>query len=432
MRPSRLQDQAATAISRNAGLDGASLQGKFAVLANFADFAAAGTDHHPVDIFAITVSPSLAASYLDWERARGFVEGCVNPAKAALTALRYARDHLGLDAPDLESDIVVSSATQSVEEGEEAPTPNHKGTVPLRLQASREAFANERDGLGPEGCTPVLLSWMCARIIAFIFGLRGKELRSARLVSSRCTPSRIVLSFHPKGQAAAPRVVAHRWAFGVLGPFAWWPSYLTDHGDLASILRGFRHHPVTNREAAFTGSLPAQSTSAIAVAVNLVPGYGISQEAHTELDLSEHSDHGSLNDVIRSFGTPLGFDVSSDTLVAGHWLGVAPTVGASGPSAPRAQDKRAALAAKREARKLAMAAKYGNEAPEHEGPDVVWRVLRLAYFALRETGTDWRDLEPSSGWSFARTWARADSSAAPPVELPDDPPFPEPPLALLP
>ena len=52
---------------------------------------------------------------------------------------------------------------------------------------------------------------------------------------------------------------------------------------------------------------------------------------------------------------------------------------------------------KREARKLAMAAKYGNEAPEHEGPVVVWRVLRLAYFALRETGTDWRGLEPSSG-----------------------------------
>ena len=50
----------------------------------------------------------------------------------------------------------------------------------------------------------------------------------------------------------------------------------------------------------------------------------------------------------------------------------------------------------------------------------------MAYLALRETGTDWRNLQPADGWSFARTWARSNLGSAHPTVLLDDPPFPEP------
>eukprot|EP00966_Prymnesium_polylepis_P029012 672771-Prymnesium_polylepis.1 len=43
-----------------------------------------------------------------------------------------------------------------------------------------------------------------------------------------------------------------------------------------------------------------------------------------------------MSDVIRYFGTPLGFDSVNDRLVAGHWLGGAQSQGAGGVAPVRA------------------------------------------------------------------------------------------------
>ena len=67
--------------------------------------------------FEVRLRPALISSYLDWERARGFVDGAVGAAPSALSHLRFARDHLGLDAPDLESSIVTSAASKSLDTG---------------------------------------------------------------------------------------------------------------------------------------------------------------------------------------------------------------------------------------------------------------------------------------------------------------------------
>ena len=103
------------------------------------------------------------------------------------------------------------------------PETTHAGSICLRLQAGREAFANARDGRGPSGAAVAWL-YMCGRIIAFLFGLRSKELRSARLTPA-AEHRQIHLTFHPEGDPKAPRVAASRWAFGVLGVFQWWPRY---------------------------------------------------------------------------------------------------------------------------------------------------------------------------------------------------------------
>jgi len=93
----------------------------------------------------------------------------------------------------------------------------------LRVVAGREAFANANEGSGPLGAQ-IVWTYMCLRIIAFVFGLRSKELRTARL-TDLCTDRTIVISFHPKGATTNPRITAHRWAFGVLGPFRWWAHF---------------------------------------------------------------------------------------------------------------------------------------------------------------------------------------------------------------
>ena len=214
--------KAATAISTHAGSDGSSLQPHFSTLANLADLAEAGllgVSRRPIHIFEVCLGPALVSSYLDWERARGFVDGAVGAAPSALSHLRFSRDHLGLDAPDLESSIVTSAAAKSLDVGAEVPQARHRGSVPCRVQAGREACANERGGQGPADSSEVVWVWQCCRILALSFGLRGKEMRTARLEGASCTDTLISISFHPKGSPSKPRITGYRYAFGVLGPY---------------------------------------------------------------------------------------------------------------------------------------------------------------------------------------------------------------------
>ena len=86
--PSERSDRATDALSTHAGKAGGSLSQYLHTLAQFADFAAAGgfrrTD--PVHIFEVdTLSPSLCAGFVAWQRARGFSTGAVDAATSALT-----------------------------------------------------------------------------------------------------------------------------------------------------------------------------------------------------------------------------------------------------------------------------------------------------------------------------------------------------------
>ena len=60
------------------------------------------------------------------------------------------------------------------------PAASGAGTIPLRLQAGRESAANALGGAGPEGLSEPRHTWLCITIIAFVFGLRAGERRSAR------------------------------------------------------------------------------------------------------------------------------------------------------------------------------------------------------------------------------------------------------------
>jgi hypothetical protein len=152
-----------SAIAESGGKDGSSLLPKLTTLANFADFAAAGgfpdaegVSHSPIDIFSVQIGDAIVAEYLRWERARGYVEGWSGLAPQALTNLRFARDHLGLDAPDLTSDLVLSAAQLSVDHaaGESVAQPKGSGSLPLRLIAGQEQLANARGGRAPPSLPP--------------------------------------------------------------------------------------------------------------------------------------------------------------------------------------------------------------------------------------------------------------------------------------
>ena len=434
LRDSERSRKAATAISAHAGSDGSSLQPHFSTLANLADLAMSGlldVSCRPIHIFEQQLGPALVSSYLDWERARGFVDGAVGAAPSALSHLRFARDHLGLDAPDLESSIVTSAASKSLNVGAEVPQARHRGSIPCRVQAGREACANERGGQGPAESSEVVWVWQCCRIIALSFGLRGKEMRTARVEDASCTDTLISISFHPKGSPSKPRITAYRHAFGVLGPYLWWPRFRVRMSASLSLTPGFNAGSTKGGifRATFLRSTLVAKGSTSAVDLLSMPLYGISREQVDQLDLSEHSDHGTLNDGICSYAArpELGMDVHTDCLIAGHWLGSAPTAGAEGRDSVRSRTERTAAERSRlhaQAQSLAMAARYQDGAPAIAGPDVWWRFIRFSFYAIREGGLSWQDLDPTAGWSVGRLWGVQNHSSASPVTLAAYPPFP--------
>ena len=376
----------------HAGSGGSSLQPHFSTLANLADLAEAGllgVSRRPIHIFEVCLGPALVSSYLDWERARGFVDGAVGASPSALSHLRFSRDHLGLDAPDLESSIVTSAAAKSLDVGAEVPQARHRGSVPCRVQAGREACANERGGQGPADSSEVVWVWQCCRILALSFGLRGKEMRTARLEGASCTDTLISISFHPKGSPSKPRITGYRYAFGVLGPYLWWPRFRDRMSASLSLNPGFNAGATKGGifRATFLKSSLVAKGSTSAVDLLSMPLYGISQEQVAQLDLSEHSDHGTLNDGICSYAArpELGMDLHTDCLIAGHWLGSAPTAGAEGRDSVRSRTERTAAERSRlraQAQTLAMAARYQDGAPAIAGPDVWRRFIRFSFYAI--------------------------------------------------
>ena len=415
---------AAKAISQSAGRSGESLQSKLACMAKLADFAAVGGfgSFRPLLIFDSVVSPSVISEYLTWERARGFVQGSVGTAKSALADLRFCASHLGLLAVGLDSDVVAAAAADSVDHDADPEPTRHAGSVPLRLQAGREALANSRQGRGPADHSEVIWVWVCCRIIAFVFGLRKAEMRSARIIGE--SDSRVIaISFFPKGDVSKSRIKAYRWAFGVLGPFLWWPRFLKAMGKSSTLTPGFDTGSVL-RATRLSGSIAPKGTRA-AVDLLTIPSYGISAEAVKSLDITEHSDHGSLNDVIRSLGATCALDVVQDCLVAGHWLGASSARGAAGSSS-RASRSKGGSNTHAAANEAVMVARYGADAPRLEGPSVVWRALAPAFYAIREQNLSWAAIPSSDGWSAARKFALSFAESGQQWRIPSEPPFGDP------
>ena len=427
---------ATDAIKESGGKDGSSLLPKMTTLANFADFAAAGgfpdehgNPHFPVDIFSVQIGDALVAEYLRWERARGYKEGSKGLAVQALTNLRFARDHLGLDAPDLTSDLVSAAAQPSVdyEAGEEVPRAKGSGTIPLRLVAGQEQLANTRNGRGPEDLSLPAFIWVCLRIIALVFGLRGMEMRSARIEPDEEDIRYIKLSFHPKGEVQKPRIIAWRWAFGVMGEFLWWPAIRTILLGLSTLEPSFQQPGkpkvagnVLKASRLAPGLAPPSSTAWLLVTT--ISPFGLSPEIQTELGIQKHSAHGTIADVIGVYGGELCFDVILDALASGHWIPSSGSTGAGGGG--RSTDdagRRGATAARTAAAAAAqMPNRYRNGehrgTPRVEGPRVIWSVLSLSFYSISESGLALGDIDPLQGWLSSQSWALAHKDFAYPSE----------------
>ena len=246
--------------------------------------------------------------------------------------------------------------------------------------------------------------WMCCRIIGLIFGLRRKELRSAHLLTT--VDWRFVrISFHPKGDPKLPRITAYRYAFGVLGQFLWWPRFyaklsgrcrtLEPCFDTGKILTAVSCDPLTVAPQGCTGGS----------VLNALPRFGLEASLLKSAFITLHSDHGTINDVIRSYTSRLGFDVETDCLIAGHWMGGTPSSGAGGSDAarPSSSTRRAQAQSSRDAAsRLAMVGRYGDQCIYSEGPETIWRALSLAYEAIRLSPGGWESVPPGSGWQLAK------------------------------
>ena len=146
-----------------------------------------------------------------------------------------------------------------------------------------------------------------------------------------------------------------------------------------------------------------------------------------------------MSDVIGYFGTPLGFDPVNDRLVAGHWLGGAPSQGAGGAvpvrasrSATEAARRAGAEAGRHGAARAAMPARYAEDenrlSEAHAGRDVAWRVLAVAYCALRQLEGGLQSLPDTGGWAEALSFGLRAKAAGFPTQVVGDPPFPSPPF----
>ena len=309
----------------------------------------------------------------------------------------------------------------------------HAGSVCLCLQAGREAFANARGGRGPSG---MAVAWLytCGRIIALLFVLRSKELRSARLVPA-AEHWQIHLTFHPKGDPNAPRVAASRWAFGVLGVFQWWPGFFRALNGQLTLTSGFdAGYQRILSATRLTGHAAPKGISGVAAVLARTPEYGVPETVVSHLNITGHSDHGTLCDLIRFLGVDLGFDVIVECVISGHWRPTSETIGASGrhlfpPSSMSAPQRAALKAAVGGGR---MPGRYGDgpnrDAAGGEGPRTAWKAISFAYYAIHEQGIEWRDIDPNSGWAIARAYGDRllSRGGSPPFGFAAVPPFPSP------
>eukprot|EP00966_Prymnesium_polylepis_P098005 2269969-Prymnesium_polylepis.1 len=71
-----------------------------------------------------------------------------------------------------------------------------------------------------------LLAYVRACVIGAHGGLRAIELEFAQLTDARGGVAFIDATFAPKGDPRLPRAQLRLRPIGVMGPFAWWPSYM--------------------------------------------------------------------------------------------------------------------------------------------------------------------------------------------------------------
>ena len=425
---SSIDNSVRASLKSAGGANGSGLTSKLTTLAQLADWARAPQSEMGAyaEIFSVTLPHAVIREFIRWQRTRGAVFGAVNAARDALKNLKFAAAHLGLDAPDLSSDALDGEAVPVVLEGGTRGggrrTKAH--AVPLRIQAGREAFALAyHQGRLPDrtkaavGSLAVVFSWVVSRILSFLFGLRKKELRSASLERDP-DPRLICLSFHPKGDADQPRIMAWRYAFGVLGEFVWWPRYHASHVSLPCPLRRFNTGNLFTATD-FAEGLPPQGTAAH-VAVSTLEVYGVSADILRQLNVQAHSDHGTLDNVILCFGQQLGLDPQFDCLVAGHWR----SKKSAGSSSLSAAAVAAAESASRNlAASMSMPSTYADPGTHRTvGPSMIWRALLPVYFFFRDSGVAWYEVSVHEEWTPVRVHGLQHSSDAERQSLPF-PPF---------
>ena len=188
--------------------------------------------------------------------------------------------------------MVRSAAVRSVRSTEEAPERRHAGSIPLSVQARRENFANANGGRGEEGCSDPVWVYVCCAILALVFGLRRKEMRSAILKPT--ADWRIIrISFHPKGKARNPRVVAYRYAFGVCGFFEWWPRFYARFVGAATLEPALDRAKLFEATTVLPGVAPPSNTFGVQLLEHPSSPCSLEPTVLASLRLTRHSDHGA-------------------------------------------------------------------------------------------------------------------------------------------
>jgi hypothetical protein len=143
-------------------------------------------------------------------------------------------EHAGLDAPGLDSQLVLSKVRPSVPRlqgglSTAAVPTTQSGGIPLRAIAAIESVLNLHAEGPDSGCSEPVFVWLGTILIAVGAGLRLSEARSAALQADEPCPDEVISGdFTPKCSVTS-RVNLKRMRFafdaaGVLGWFAWWPA----------------------------------------------------------------------------------------------------------------------------------------------------------------------------------------------------------------
>ena len=400
------------AIYKGAGPHGHNVTGPKRALASLIDMLAARSPPIAVDA---ELGPGVLGCYVEAEFRRAYATGSRDLAVTAVSDLRWLRDHCGLRAPDLESDVFMRWAVPAPTSAGTFREPSPAGNLPLRLlcaleDAATRAFATA----AASGVAPAPLAvYLGSIVVCTMAGRRIKEGRTATLLPARVTPAGSLMgSYHPKGAPEAPRRQFRIPVWGVLGPFAWLTAW---RGALESV------QAATLFPALDTGSILSATAVRPWVPREGDPGKWVGEilstpwivqitdvELLASLRLRGHTLHGSLNEAIFILGTPLGFDLAADPLAVGGWKPSAQQRAAAGPSSVMAPHYAASTGSD--------TTRVGVTASQL---DAVTRVISFARALL--AGHDWRLLpvrEEELGWGLARDWGLAHVRAGRTLPLP--------------
>ena len=370
---------------------------------------------------------TVLTGFVEWRFAFGSRFGIKGAAQQALSDLAWLRTHAGLGASeeDLSSSamraIAVPCAVRVPLEG--APL-RQAGPVPLPVlvlwERSVASLAVALQQPGGEASTGLArFVYGASALICLYASLRVSEGASATLdFQDEEWQTHVAGTFRPKGsKPGQPRAQFRFWAWGILGPWLWWPFFRAV----------MRHH---------VSLFPACGVSDVRRARDLQPTHaprgwprdqiqpllavlsGASVAALASLDVRGHSLHQTMTDVMtRVAADCAAFTFSLDALAHGNWAG--------------AQAQGLAIPVLYTLSKGASRSRIGGTAAKRAA---VWRIVAVTAAAVREVSVDALVQSAGSqlgagsrGWDLVAIWASAfvRSGGAFPLPEPAEP-FPHP------